>query len=219
MQRLLRRARMWIVIILIVIFAVFVFFRYKYHSAIRGLAETQVKNTTSDLINDAIDEQIESGMIQYDRIVYFEKDLNGRITALKTNMSEVNRLKTDILNLINDEILALDTSDLGIPLGSLILPEFLAGKGPEIPVHIMSIRNSDASFLSNFREAGINQTLQQLNMHVSVDVAVLVLGETNYFTVSSQVVVAETIIVGQVPDTFLQTGGDYGSKTENGAVD
>ena len=101
----------------------------------------------------------------------------------------------------------MDTSDLGIPIGSLVLPEFLAGKGPNIPVHILSIRNSDASFTSNFTEAGINQTLQQLNMQVSVDVAVLVLGETNYFTVTSQVVVAETIIVGQVPDTFLQTGG------------
>lgn len=185
----------------------FIFFRLKYHSAIRGLAETQVRNATSDLINDAIDTQIERDNIQYDRIVYFEKDLNGRITALKTNMSEVNRLKTDILNIINDEILTLDTTDIGIPIGSLIFPEFLAGKGPCIPVQILSIRNSDASISSDFTEAGINQTLQQLNMHISVDVAVLVLGGTNYFTVSSQVVVAETIIVGQVPDTFLQTGG------------
>jgi sporulation protein YunB len=190
-------------------------FRLKFNDEIRGLAETQVKNKTSDLINDAIGAQIEHGVIQYDRIVFFEKDLNGRITALKTNMSEVNRLKTDILNLINDEILALDMSDLGIPIGSLVLPEFFAGKGITIPVQIISIRNSDASFSSNFTEAGINQTLQQLIMHVSVDVAVLVLGKTNYFTVSSQVVVAETIIVGDVPDTFFQTGGNYGYTKEN----
>ncbi len=182
-------------------------FRMRYHDAIFSLARTQVTNSTSDLINDAIDRQIEVGTIQYDRMVYFEKDLEGRITALKTNMSEVNRLKTDILNLINDEILALDTSALGIPLGSLILPEVFSGRGPQIPVQILSIRNSDASFSSAFTEAGINQTLQQLTMHVSVDVAVLVLGDTASFTVTSEVVVAETIIVGQVPDTFLQTGG------------
>jgi sporulation protein YunB len=174
---------------------------------IRTLSQTQVRNSTSDLINDAIDRQIETGNIQYDRIVYFEKDLEGRITALKTNMSEVNRLKTDILNIINDEILALDTSDIGIPLGSLFFPELLSGRGPVIPVSIISIRNSDASFESRFTEAGINQTLQQLTMTVSVDVAILVLGATELFTVSSQVVVAETIIVGQVPDTFFQTGG------------
>lgn len=184
-----------------------VLFRVKFNDSIRSLAETQVKNTTSDLINDAIDSQIEKGNIQYDRMVYFEKDLDGRITALKTNMSEVNRLKTDILNLINDEILALSTNDLGIPLGSLFLPELFAGRGPSIPVQILSIRNSDASFSSDFTEAGINQTLQQMNMHVSVDVTVLVLGQSNSFTISSQVVVAETIIVGDVPDTFFQTGG------------
>lgn len=207
MRRAIRRITRFFILVLVAAVLLFVFFRYKYNTAISGLAETQVKNTTSDLINDAIDKQIETGNIQYDRIVYFEKDLNGRITALKTNMSEVNRLKTDILNIINDEILALDTANLGIPLGSLIFPEFLAGKGPTIPVHILSIRNSEASFSSAFTQAGINQTLHQINMHVSVDVAVLVLGETNYFTISSQVVIAETIIVGQVPETLLQTGG------------
>lgn len=184
------------------------FFRSRYRDIIRELAETQVKNTTSDLTNDAIARQIADGIIQYDRIVFFEKDLDGRITALKTNMSEVNRLKTDILNIINDEIMALDTSDIGIALGSLFLPELLSGRGPVIPVHILSIRNSDASFVSNFAQAGINQTLHQLTMLVSVDVAILVLGQTGSFTVASEVVVAETVIVGDVPNTFLQTGGN-----------
>ena len=218
MKRFLRRVIISLLLIVALSVACLFLFRYKFRGAIRELAETQVRNATSDLINDAIDRQIELGNIQYDRIVYFEKDLNGRITALKTNMSEVNRLKTDILNLINDEILALDTSDLGIPLGSLILPELLSGKGFQIPVHILSIRNSDASFSSDFREAGINQTLQQLNMDICVDVTTLVMGQTAVFTVSSQVVVAETIIVGQVPDTYLQTGGEYGYETENGGT-
>ncbi len=215
MRRRFRRLFFITIVLVVLMFTGLALFRQRYHTVIRGLAETQVRNATSDLINDAIDKQIENGNIQYDRIVYFEKDLNGRITALKTNMSEVNRLKTDILNIINDEILALDTSDLGIPIGSLVLPEFLSGRGPDIPIRILSIRNSDASFTSDFTEAGINQTLQQLNMHVSVDVATLVLGKTESFTVTSQVVVAETIIVGDVPDTFLQTGGYYASKREN----
>ena len=202
-QNLLRFA----VIVLVVLLVAFALLRSKYRLVIEDLAQTQVKNTTSDLTNDAIAKQIAVGEIQYDRIVFFEKDLDGRITALKTNMSEVNRLKTDILNIINDEILALDTSDIGIPLGSLFLPEFLSGKGPTIPVHILSIRNSDAVFVSHFSEAGINQTMHQLIMDVSVDVAVLVLGHTSSFTITSEVVVAETVIIGDVPQTFLQTGG------------
>lgn len=215
MRQKLQSLLQFAVLLLLVAFLCFLMVRSRYRDVIRELAETQVKNTTSDLTNDAIAKQIADGIIQYDRIVYFEKDLDGRITALKTNMSEVNRLKTDILNIINDEILALDTSDIGVPMGSLILPELLSGKGPAIPVHILSIRNSDATFLSNFVQAGINQTLHQLTMLVSVDVAVLVLGQTDSFTVGSEVVVAETVIVGAVPNTYLQTGGNYESEREN----
>ena len=212
MGRKIRRLLHLLLVIFVAVCLGFLMLRSRYRDVIRDLAETQVKNTTSDLTNDAIAKQIAEGIIQYDRIVYFEKDLDGRITALKTNMSEVNRLKTDILNLINDEILALDTSDIGIPLGSLFLPELFSGKGPAIPVRILSIRNSDATFVSKFSQAGINQTLHQLTMVVSVDVAVLVLGQTSSFTVNSEVVVAETVIVGDVPSTFLQTGGNYESK-------
>lgn len=207
MRYRLRRLVLLVIVIMFLTCGLLIAFRMKYHDVMFDLAETQVKNSTSDLINDAIDRQIETGNIQYDRIVYFEKDLDGRITALKTNMSEVNRLKTDILNIINDEILALDTSDLGIHAGNLLLPELFSGKGFLLPVQIVSIRNSEASLHSDFTEAGINQTLHQLNMHVSVDVTVLVLGQTDSFTISSQVIVAETVIVGQVPDTLLRTGG------------
>jgi sporulation protein YunB len=219
---MLGRKRRWKLMLLLILMGLiwsFLGLRSRLWPVVRSLARTQVTNTASDLINDAILEQIMDGPIQYDRIVYFEKDLNGRITALKTNMAEVNRLKTETLNLINDEILAQDTENLGVSLGSLILPEFFSGKGPSIPVRILAIRNSDASFHSEFTEAGINQTLQKLRMDVIVDVTILVLGQTETFTVSSQMVVAETIIVGDVPATYLQTGGDYGSQRENQGAD
>lgn len=202
-----RRLIGWLLILMMVLLALFLSLRSRYRTVVEELAQIQVLNTTSDLTNDAIARQIENGNISYDRIVYFEKDLEGRITALKTNIGEVNRLKTDILNLINDEILEVDSTDIGIPLGSLFLPEFFSGRGPVIPVHILAIRNSDANFTSYFSEAGINQTLHQLTMQVSIDVSVLVLGQTASFTSATEVVVAETVIIGDVPQTFLQTGG------------
>ena len=208
---MVRRVIKWIWIILALVAAVFMLLRGQYYEAAASLARTQVMNVTSDLINEAIDRQIEEGSIAYDRMIFFEKDLEGRITALKTNMGLVNRLKTDTLGRINDEIMALDPDHIGIPLGSLILPEMLAGKGPKLNIRVLSIRNSEAEFHSNFSEAGINQTLHQLTMMVRVDVAVLVLGKTESFAVESEVVVAQTVIVGAVPETYLQTGGNNGS--------
>lgn len=219
MRKRRRRWRLPAVLLLTLVVWAFFGLRSRLWPVVRSLAQTQVINTASDLINDAILEQIMEGQIQYDRIVYFEKDLDGRITALKTNMAEVNRLKSETLNIINDEIMAQDTETLGVSLGSLILPEFFSGKGPRIPVRILTIRNSDANFQSEFTEAGINQTLQQLRMDVLVDVTILVLGQTETFSVSSQMVVAETIIVGDVPATYLQTGGAYGTQREDPGAD
>ena len=219
MQKRRRHWKLYLFLILVLGIWAFIGLRSRLWPVVRSLARTQVTNTASDLINDAILKQIMEGQIQYDRIVYFEKDLNGRITALKTNMAEVNRLKTETLNIINDEIMAQDSEHLGVALGSLVLPEFFSGKGPDIPVRILAIRNSDANFESEFTEAGINQTLQKLRMDVIVDVTILVLGQTETFTVSSQMVVAETIIVGDVPATYLQTGGYYGTQGENSGAD
>ena len=92
MKRPIRRFFAIVILLCTLLTVGFFYFRSTYQDAICALSETQVKNSTSDLINDAIDRQIETGNIQYDRMVYFEKDINGRITALKTNMSEVNRL-------------------------------------------------------------------------------------------------------------------------------
>lgn len=207
MVRIFRRVFLTAGLLILLATCLLGLFRMRYNAAIRSLAQTQVRNATSDLINDAIDSQIEMGNIHYDRIVYFEKNLDGQIVAMKTNMAQVNMLKTAILNRINDEILALDGSQLEIPVGSLILPEFFSGMGPAFPVKIVAIRNSDGSFHSTFSAAGINQTLHQINMEVLVDVAVLVLGKTEEFTVQAQVVIAETVIVGHVPDTYFQNGG------------
>ena len=216
MKRVLRRILCLTAVLALLAVAVLLVLRTKYRKVLTELAQTQVKNVTSDLSNDAVDREIAEGTIQYDRLVYFEKDLEGRITALKTNMGEINRLKTETLALINQEILDMDSSALGVPIGSLVLPEVFAGRGFSIPIEILTIRNSDASFSSCFSQAGINQTLQQMKMDVFVDVTVLILGSTESFTVTSQVVVAETVIVGQVPNTYLQTGGNYGTQRENG---
>ena len=83
MRYLLRRLCSLVLLITVVLAVIFGTFRMQYRDAIRSLSHTQVMNATSDLINDAIDQQIESGNIQYDRIVDFEKDLDGKITAIE----------------------------------------------------------------------------------------------------------------------------------------
>lgn len=176
--------------------------RLRLSPMIHELATTRVSNEASFAINRSIIRQIEEGNIAYDRIVLLEKDANGTITAIKTNMAEVNMMKTTVLSMVDEEVLEISVSEIGIPLGNLLLPEFLSGKGPMLPVQILAVSTSDASFISNFSEAGINQTLHRIFLSVEVTMSVLTPMGAQTVTTQSQVLVAETVIVGAVPQTY-----------------
>lgn len=177
--------------------------RLRLFPLVDDMAISRVTNEASNVINYAIDHQIKTGSTDYADMVVLEKDALGNVTALKTNMSRINHLKTSVLDTVNDEILDLAVDQIGIPVGNLIMPEFFAGRGFYIPVKILSIRSSDADFQNHFSQAGINQTLHQILMNVSISMTILTPAGTRSITAQSQVVVAETIIVGNVPNSYI----------------
>lgn len=197
------RRRMLIVVVLLLAVSAFYLMRFRMVPMIRELAKTRVSNEASTAINRAIIRQIDSDNIHYDRIVYLEKNVQGTISAIKTNMAEVNRLKSEILEAVDEEIMEISVSEIGLPLGSVIVPELFSGKGPSLPVRVMSVSTSDAAFTSEFSAAGINQTLHQLLISVSATMTVLTPLGTQNVTTDTQVIVAETVIVGAVPQTYL----------------
>ena len=173
---------------------------------VRELATAKVENRAQNVINEAVEDLLDSGRVDYERIVLLEKDVNGTITALKTNIAEVNRLKTQILSIVDSLLIELDVSEIGLPLGSVIVPTFFSGSGPLLPVRVLSISNSDAEYRNVFSEAGINQTAHQIMMDVIVDMTILTPAGTENVRVVSSVVVAETVIVGHVPQSYVNVG-------------
>ncbi len=200
-----RRRRIgWIwILLLAVAAALFVYLQFVVAPLIVELAKARVDNRASNIINEAIETQMQSDDIDYDHIIYLEKDKNGSTTALKTNINEINRLKTQILSIIDTMLLEMDINEIGIPIGSLILPELFSGSGPKLPVKVMSVSASDADFYNEFAEAGINQTSHRMMMDVHITMTILTPIGTESITVSSAVVVAETVIVGSVPGSYV----------------
>lgn len=190
----------------------FAFLRARFEPIVRELAATEMDSVISTLMNDAIDDQIAAGVIQYDRMVFFEKDVDGNLTALRTNMSEINHLKTQIVQKINERLGSLTASELGVPLGNVLLPEFFSGQGPEVPVQLLSIGTSGAEFENQFSEAGINQTLHRILLTAVVSCTVLIPGGTMSLDVRTQVVVAETIVVGLVPQNYVTIHGNIANE-------
>lgn len=202
-----RRCRgLWLKLVLLSVLAALCWITVRARPMLRELATAKVENRAQNVINEAVEAQLEQGEIDYERIVLLEKDVNGCITALKTNIAEVNRLKTRTLSLTDSLLLELDLEEVGLPLGSIVFPTFLSGSGPKLPVKVLSISNSDADFRNVFTEAGINQTAHQIMMDVTIDMTVLTPVGTEDVSVTSSVVVAETVIVGNVPQSYVNVG-------------
>ena len=167
-----------------------------------SLATTRVSNMVNRIVSEAVDEAIDSGNITYSDLITFEKDNEGRITAIYSNMAAFNRLQSNILDIILARIDQVSTRELSIPVGSLSGSVLLAGRGPRISVRMESVGSSSANFENEFTSAGINQTKHQIVLNIDVSVSILLPGFSTATTVSNAVTVAETVIVGSVPDTY-----------------
>ena len=169
---------------------------------LESLATTRVSNAVTRIVTEAVDEAVQSGDIRYETLTTLEKDSEGRITALHSNMAAFNRLQADILDVVLARIDQVSARELSIPVGTLTGSALLAGRGPRVSVRMESVGSSTAWFENQFISAGINQTRHNIVLHIDVDVSILLPGFTAVTRVSNSFTVAETVIVGSVPDTY-----------------
>jgi sporulation protein YunB len=169
-----------------------------------AMATAKVTNVINQTISQSVSEYIEEHNLTYQDFITLEKDSSGRITAMTSNMAALNRLRTDLLDQVVNTVDCMDTGPLTIPFGNLTGLSILSGRGLGIPVDIVTAGSTTADFENAFSEAGINQTHHQIMLNFSVNVEILLPGENLPLDITVPVCVAETIIVGSVPDTYLQ---------------
>ncbi len=167
-----------------------------------NMAEARVNNIVNRIVVAAVNEAVETGSISYDALVTLEKDDTGHITALRSNMGEVNRLQSAITDDILQRLSEVSTSELSIPVGTLTGSSLLAGRGPSIRVRMQAVGSTTANFCNEFSSAGINQTKHQILLQVDVSMSILLPGFTTSTRVRNEISVAETVIVGSVPDSY-----------------
>lgn len=188
---------------------------------LRELARNQAINAASNAITQAIGAMLREPDTDFSRVIVLEKDVQGRITALRTDMTQVERMKIKVLEQLDGLIDQINTQKLGIPLGNLLLPDIFAGTGPVLPVRAVSLTMSNVDFFSDFTEAGINQTLQTIQVRFSIELTIFTTVGYETVDVDSSVMVAQTVIVGTVPETYVnlgtltwnESGERYGTKT------
>ena len=216
-----RRRRIILIVLLLVVTGLILLVELHLSPYIRELARNQAVNAASNAITDAVGEMLRREDTDFSRVIVLEKDVQGHITALRTDMGQVERLKGEVLGILGGLIAEINTQQLGIPLGNLLLPDLLAGTGPVLPVKAVSLTMSNADFFSDFTEAGINQTLQTLKVKFTISLTILTTVGYETVDVDSDVMVAQTVIVGTVPETYVNLGhltategwSEYGTET------
>lgn len=181
----------------------------------------QSKVLATRIINDAVYNELAIEDFGYNELVTVVYNDNSVITSIESNMVNINRLKAKITKSVNDELEHLDSQDLSISLGTISGFSSFYNQGPLIPVTVRPEGYAETSLISAFESAGINQTLHRILVEINVDISAIIPGYTASAVVETQFIVAETVIVGSVPDSYthvitgsedlMGTINDYGS--------
>lgn len=177
------------------------FYRH-FMPIVTRLAEAEANNLVSAVVNNAIAARIAEGELKYNDIIRLEKNESGAISAVMTDTAKVNLLKAaitkDVIEAFADDM----DAEINIPLGNLTGVKLLSGKGPAISVELVPAAQTNTEFLNQFSSAGINQTCHRIIVRVDAGVNMMLPGKDVFTRISAEVAVAETIIIGDVPDSY-----------------
>ena len=184
-----------VVIILALLTTVF-FAQLSRH--ISEISEFESKQAALDVINAAINRELEK-LPQSSYIKISETD--GRITSINSDTNAVNRLQSSVSRAVNESLSQLEGTKLSVSGINI-----LTGRGFDIPLRLHQIGAAKTELKSDLTEAGINQTKYSLYLTVTIEMTAILPAHSTDIVVSYDYPVSETVIVGEIPDMYLDKG-------------
>lgn len=197
-----RRIFIWLLVIAVLVFVISAIAAARVRPMLSVLARSEARDFVIRSINTAIELEIEYGNMEHNRLVSFERDFQGNITALIANSATINILQTRISNNVVDLVENVIDANMSIPIGNAFGGVLFLGRGPRIPIRIPSVTNIETQFRNEFSSAGINQTRHNIVLEILVEVDIILPSDRETTIVATEVVIAETVIVGVVPNVY-----------------
>ena len=144
---------------------------------------------------------------KYSDFVIIHKDNEANIIMLESNMKNINYVISDVANKIQTSINNTKEEDVTISLGSFTGISILAGRGYKVPIRISTIGNVKTNVKSEFISKGINQTLHRLYLEIECEISILTPFNTINESIVNQLILAENVIVGNIPSTYYNLEG------------
>lgn len=191
---------------LLIIYTVSVF-EMRLRPIINEVAVSRARGAATRIISDVVNETMSNMQLSYEDLVTFQKNDRGNITAVTSNIVEINKLKSTLTGEIEKRISNAESMSASVPIGNLFGQSALAGLGPKIKIRMIPVGFAGIDIKNEFTSAGINQTRHEIYLEVSCTISVLLPISSLSTKVQTQVPIAETIIVGIVPDTYTHVTG------------
>jgi sporulation protein YunB len=187
------------VLFIIVLLLFILFFDWQLRPVIESITANEAKVKSVSTINTAVMDELGKDSVTYDDLITVERGTDGNVLSITTNVVKMNELKAKIIDSVMKD-LQMDSHDtIGVPIGTLVGGDILHGRGPSVPLKVTLSGNVNADFDSTFESAGINQTKHQIYLNIHTSVYSFLPGFDTTTDVDTNILVAETVIVGAVP--------------------
>ena len=175
----------------------------KLSPVLETTASSKATNLMVQAIDVAVDNCLQENDMSYRDFVTLGTDSAGKVASITCNTVANSRFKRQVVEAVIRQLGAMDNEELGVPLGTLTGQPLLSGAGPRVRVKVDSVGEVTADYSNTFTSVGVNQTLHRVCLDITATVYLFLPGEILPVSVSSSVCVAETVIVGESPDTYL----------------
>jgi len=197
----------WLVLAVLMILIVVLLVEQNLSQTLLDMAYATAHSMALETVNHAAQKVVGEG-IAYDELMEVKVDSMGRVTMLRANTMRMNQIATQTAIMAQEELNSIENQMVNVPLGAALGIRFLGGFGPRISVQIVPIGAVSTQFETEFETAGINQTRHKLFLTLETSVSLIVPADSRKVNVTSTVPIAESIIVGQVPDSFVDVNNE-----------
>ena len=192
--------------LLLAVAALFAAVDSQLRPVVETMAQYQCRVVSVIAINEAVMDELEKMGDAPQRLVRLEKNADGTVSNVELDSVEMNRMKARLTEAVSNRLMSLENQDVAIPLGTLLGWQLLAGRGPVVHLQIVPASFVESNVVDTLETAGINQTQHRVCIRFTVEMSAILPGYSTSVEVADEVCVAQTLIVGQVPEFYAQNG-------------
>ena len=197
----------WLILLILLLTAAVIAMEQNLSQTMLDMAFARAYSMAVETINRAVKQAMGQG-VAYEELIDAQMDAQGRVSMLRANTMRMNALASQTALLAERELGSAENQVVEIPLGAALGVSFLSGFGPRLEVQILPVGAVHTSFDTEFETAGINQTRHKIFLNLRATVSLIVPTGSQLVEVTSTVPIAESIIVGEVPESFVDVNNE-----------